>query len=190
MLKINSDWLDLNMQLNDNVYLTVDRVTFDKSFDINILLIAEPLGITNISDKYIKDNYSNWTHILTWNEKLLELPNAVMMEFGGCWIPGDSNVLQKDSLCSMICGDKDMLEGHLKRKEVFKSVLMDDRVKKFASKKSSWLKLKSSSLKEIDDVNVERISAFKSKFHICLENCSEKSYFTEKIKFLRKKRAV
>jgi hypothetical protein len=180
-LIINSDWVDAKIETDKKIYLSVDRLSHNSNCDKNILLLAEPFGMSNILEKNIVNNYKNWDYIFTWNEKILNLPNTVYFEFGGCWIPKDREILNKDNLCTIICGDKKILPGHLKRIEIFKSLLHDSRVKKFASKKSSLAKLISNSLLEIDDVRVERIDAFKSKFHIAIENCSEKSYFTEKI---------
>lgn len=74
------------------------------------------------------------------------------------------------------------MPGHYKRREVFSDLILDNRVTKYISKNSNLKKLDvNNNFLEIDDLKVKRRDAFKSKFHICIENCEENSYFTEKI---------
>lgn len=179
-LKINCNWLNLNVDLNKSTFISVDKLIKNKDYERNILLLIEPPGVSNIYENSIK-NHKDWDYIISWNDKFLNFSNSIFFQFGVTWIPKDKEKINKDNLCSIICGDKNWMPGHKKRKEVYLSSIIEKKIKKFFSKNSSWKKNSNNECFELDSNGITRLDAFKSKFHIAIENCSDNSYFSEKL---------
>lgn len=102
--------------VTDNAFSVVDGL----KEGIKIALLLEPEEIDPNAHKWLRDNHSKFTHVLTWSPKLLNiLPNARPYIFGGCWIrPEDQMIHEKPKYISMIASNKKTTQGHRLRWEV------------------------------------------------------------------------
>lgn len=95
-VQINRDWIKINKTFNKKINISVNLLKYDKNYDINILLLSgEPPPISGITFDKLKCIYKNWDYILTWNDDILKLPNAILFEFGTSWISLDEEKLLK-----------------------------------------------------------------------------------------------
>lgn len=103
-------------------------VVTENSFDqvsslsepIKVAMIIEPECINSESYNWIRKNYDKFTHVLTYNLRLIsEIPNATFYFFGGSWIyPQDRAVHQKSKSVSIVASAKRMSYGHNLRHDV------------------------------------------------------------------------
>ena len=84
-------------QYKKKVHIAYDRIAFDSTCDVNVLVQIEPPSIIDITDS-IRANASKYDFILTWNEDLLDLPNAQKFIFGSCWIDQETFKANKGNL--------------------------------------------------------------------------------------------
>lgn len=98
---------------NSDIICYTDTHTRDVNeySDKNIALLIEPRGIQR--DVYLKmeKNAKNFKYIFTHDSKLLQLPNAKPIIWGGCWCQYYNNE-PKDKFIGMICSHKKYTELH------------------------------------------------------------------------------
>ena len=153
----------------------------------NILLIAEPPWINQISKKKLlhKNIYQKYQYILTFDESILDLPNAVFFPFGGSWISpqeveqeiGSNNKIFQTTF---ICTNKWKWNGygyHIRHK-------VWNKQRKISVPHIFYNSSKFPLKRDFNNPLIQdrKYLAFKNTmFHITIENSSIKNYFTEKI---------
>jgi len=176
-LNTNGSWLNIEKKFDVFVNLYVDNLMEPLKDGINIAFVCEPQSISNIKN-YIIKNKNKYDVILTHNEEILNTcENSEMFEFGTSWIRDLNLVKEKSLSVSFLVGGKSITEGHKIRHKIWD--LQDNILipKNFFN--SSHFPYKSNiQYKSLYD---KKELLFSSKFHICIENCKEKNYFSEKL---------
>jgi hypothetical protein len=151
----------------DFVFVTESKYEFSKTIqsDKKILWILEsPFMIPEYLIQDIIQNHQAFHIILTHDDRLIYLPNAKHFPIGGCWIyPQDCKVYEKTKKISTITSPKMFTQGHSIRHKVSERNDIDVFGAQYQK-----LDYKLNALKDY-------------KFHVCIENWKNDSYFTEKI---------
>ena len=152
------------------VYAITDDFVSDEKYksipkERKIALMIEPRSYLPKGYEYLEDHYDEYKYIFTFDTELLKLPNALPIIFGTYWCSSDS---LKTKGISMISSEKELCEGHIKRKELARILDKSDKV----DVKGNWN----------GGGYVEPIEAYRDyKFNIALENDKQDYYFTEKL---------
>ena len=142
-----------------------------------VFIALEP-NVVSDATPYIKNFYKEWEidKILTYDENILsDCPIAELFEFGTSWVePIENNKTGKKFCVSTVCGKKGVTENRLTRERLYlrqKEILIprDFYVSGFEGMKAE---------KTLGD---SKLPLFESMFHICIENISQKNWFTEKL---------
>ena len=80
-----------------------------------IALMIEPRGFLPKGYEYLENHYDEYRYIFTFDTELLKLPNALPIIYGTYWC--SSNSIKTKGI-SMISSEKELCEGHIKRKEL------------------------------------------------------------------------
>ena len=147
------------------ILLTDDYLNTNVEHPCKIALLIEPPAIRPHAYDYIKSHYSEFNHILTHNEELLNtLPNAKLCFFGGGWIhPNLWKIYSKTENTSIVVSHKSTTEGHRLRHQVLSK---------------NW-PIKNFGYMNPVDRNFLALRDF--RFNIAIENSQVDLYFTEKI---------
>lgn len=157
-------------QYKKKVHIAYDSLIHDPNSEVNVLVQIEPPSIINIIED-IRNRAKNFDLILTWNEDLLDLPNAQKFLFGTCWIDFDTFELKKKDVVSFITSNKGWAPGHQLRQQI-------------------W-----AGLEDAEDLNGFSITKHRSpprapnknflfeeaKYHIVVENEQRNNWLTEKL---------
>lgn len=153
---------------------------------INILLIAEPPWINPISKKKLIHNnvYQKYQYIFTFDNQILDLPNAVFFPFAGSWISHEEVEQEisssKTFKTSFICTNKWKWNGfgyHIRHK-------LWNQQHKINTPHVFYNSSKFPLKKDFGNpfIKDKKYLAFaNTMFHITIENSSIENYFTEKI---------
>ena len=170
-----------NFDLNQNCEIFIDvlpKNTKPKDIDIRIFIAMEPDQISNLSNEIIRRK-NEFDYIFTFDEKILNnCENSVLFEFGTTWIGTERYTFpEKKFSISMVCGHKETTKNHLLRKKIW---YRQNEIKNpidFYLSKFGGVENKNNNavLGELKD------PMFNSMFHICIENVSQKYYFSEKL---------
>ncbi len=152
-----------------------------------IFICIEPNEISRIND-YLKANYLEFDMIFTYNEELLNLlPNAFLFEYGTTWINSDFKSIDKEENLSFVCNNKMHCKGHKLRQKIWHNQNKINFHKKFfigTRNSPEALSIITNSL-ELNPGNLYlgdcKYPLFNSMFHLCIENVSQKYFFTEKL---------
>lgn len=178
----------LNEDFKEKVEVWIDRPKdVENVVDKRIFVCIEPNEISRIND-YLKVNYRDFSHILTYDEELLSvLPNAVLFEYGTTWIGKDFEYKPKEVNLSFVCNNKLHCRGHKMRQKIWCNQNKISFAKKFfvgSKNVPEGLRTITNSL-EVFEGNLvledSKYPLFDSMFHVCIENVSQKYFFTEKI---------
>ncbi len=177
--KINSFWMQTEFECDKSVELWIDNfMNLERSSaEYKVLYLCEPEEIINLTQQTInlKDKFDL---ILTHNQKILdECSNAELFEFGGCWVKTLNE--NKEFSVSTVVGFKKMAEGHYLRHDLWRSQQKITVPKKFYRSGAGG-----NIIPEIENNPVlvdTKDEMFDSMFHIVIENCYRKNWFTEKI---------
>lgn len=153
---------------------------------IKILLLIEPNSILGLREKTMK-HHDYFDVILTYDDVLLEMlpEKAVLFEFGTTWI-ADHSFPDKIFGVSMVCGFKNYTEGHKLRHRIWR-VQQSIRIPKtfYVSSMGAglWWKLLSHFRKSAGSptLGASKMPLFDTQFHIAIENCRDRFYFSEKL---------
>ena len=132
-------------------------------YENSIAMLVEPRTIIPEAYEFVEAHHNEYKCIFTFDSKILQYENAKLLLFGNTQCEYNK---PKTKLISMVCSDKEFVEGHKKRKELAFSLkgLIDTYGKfdggEFADYESVW-----------GDY----------KFNVAVENYSDGHYFTEKI---------
>lgn len=176
-LNQNGSWIKIDRKFNLPVNLYVDNTMVPSNDGINIAFICEPQSISNIKN-FIIENNKYYDVILTHNKEILEFcDNAEMFEFGSCWVTDLESVKEKTLSVSFLVGGKSMTEGHRLRHEIWNNQNKITLPKKFFNSSNHPFNTDKESKFLLDG----KEPLFNSLFHICIENCKEDGYFSEKL---------
>lgn len=157
-------------QYKKKVHIAYDRIFLDKTCDLNILVQIEPPSILDITD-LIRANADKYDLILTWNEDLLDLPNAQKFVFGSCWIDQKTFVADKRKYVSFNTSNKGWAPGHILRQQIWEGLEDAEDLNGFGI-----VKHKSPPRIPTKDFLFET-----AKYHIVVENEQRNNWITEKL---------
>lgn len=164
--------ISTDYEFEKRVSISYDSLQYDKESDIKVLVINEPPYTSPLSNfNLIREKANLFDLILTWNESLLDLPNARKFLFGCCWIKFDTFKIDKKKQVSFITSDKNSSSGHKLRQLIWSGLEDADDLNGFDI-------LKHRSPPRLENKNSMYENA---KYSIVVENCSENNYFSEKI---------
>lgn len=137
----------------------------DISRDKKVALLIEPRPFIPKAYEYVEKHSEEFKYIFTFDNTLLKLSNAKEIVYGTYWCTSD---VKKTKGISMICSEKEYLEGHRKRKEIARILDATGLV----DVKGKWN----------GGEYVQTIDALRDyKFSIAMENDKQDYYFTEKL---------
>jgi hypothetical protein len=157
-------------QYRKKVHIAYDRIIFDQTCDLNILVQIEPPSILDITD-LIRANTNKYDLILTWNEDLLDLPNAQKFVFGSCWINQETFEPNKGKYISFNTSNKGWAPGHQLRQQIWEGLEDAEDLNGFGI-----IKHKSPPRIPTKDFLFEV-----AKYHIVVENEQRNNWITEKL---------
>ena len=85
-------------KFNKRVHVCFDNVTYDATADYNVLVQCEPPELYQAFAGMVKDAEKNFDLILTYDQRLLELPNAVEFCPVGSWIDPQIQLDKQDQI--------------------------------------------------------------------------------------------
>jgi hypothetical protein len=155
----------------------------NKYIKADIYYQVEPESIIPITS-YLINNYSKYKLILTFNDEVLQkCPNAKLVLYGTTWISSDdyTNLPVKEYLLTTLVGHKLMTPAHYFRHELYNLQEKINIPKIFYRSKYGLNILKDFGNNPIlkDDKKFNMLK--NSQFHLTIENCSIKYYFSEKL---------
>ena len=170
-----------NFDLDKSLEIFIDvfpKNTKPKNIELRIFVAMEPDIISNLSNDIIR-RQNEFDYIFTFDEKILNnCSNSVLFEFGTTWIYKDKYIYsEKTFSISMVCGHKETTKNHILRKKLW---YKQDEIKNsinFYLSKHGGVENKNNN-KTLGD---SKDPLFDSMFHICIENVSQKYYFSEKL---------
>ncbi|MGI9345010.1 MAG: glycosyltransferase family 10 domain-containing protein [Gammaproteobacteria bacterium] len=165
-------WGKKGISFDKKVSISIDNLSYDKTADIKILFLAEPLAVLpDVGKEAMKSAYV-FDKIYTFCQEVLEKhPQAELFEWGATGLKHGKLQLSKSNKVSFITSSKSQTDGHRLRLEIF------DFLQSFDSKNG----LKYYAHKS-PPFHPNKNDFFESyKFHICAENSIQANYFTEKI---------
>lgn len=166
--------IDFYSEIQYNIYVDFLTSNINKE-ECNILLLSEPDIITNIS-KNIFHYAELYDVILTHNQDILEkFKNAKFFLFNSIWA-SNKDYKPKDFSISTIVGNKTWTKQQIMRQELWFLQYQIKNRKFFASSFGP-----PSEIFGNESIGDNKDKLFYSQFHIAIENCSIKNYFSEKI---------
>lgn len=128
-----------------------------------IAMLVEPRSIIPEAYDFVREHSTEYKCIFTFDSELLLLENAKLLLFG--YTQCEYNK-PKTKLISMVCSDKEFVEGHRQRKAVAMNLkgIID-----------TYGKFDGGEFADYEDVWGDY------KFNVAMENYSDGHYFTEKI---------
>jgi hypothetical protein len=176
MLKtINMDWVITKNLKHPKESLTFICDSLHIPKGTSIYLQAEPRAIINYNN-YLMNNWSKYKYILTFDDTLLQLPNAKKYIQGITWI----NAEDADSICiehkkfqiSSLTGAKNSAMGHNFRHAILQRATEFNIPSTFY--RSNFLPM---SWNRPDNIHLFR----EFQFSLVIENSRQNNYFTEKL---------
>jgi len=176
-LNQNGGWLRADRQFNMPVNLFIDNFSKPHLPGINIALLCEPERIGKSKDFFISNKHQ-YHVILTYNQDVLNsCENAELFEFGSSWINDLELTKNKKFEVSFLVGGKRGLDGYDLRHRVWAQQDDVKIPKNFFN--SSHMPYGTNTNCKILHGSKEPL--FTSQYHICIENCKERNWFTEKL---------
>lgn len=162
---------DRNLSGNDDVVFMTDNsmMHVDKVNGRKIGLLMEPTAINPHSYNWIRNNFSKFDTVLTYDKELLNLDKKFQFyPHGGCWIkPEDQVISDKSKLISIVASNKTQTEGHRLRHHVINFLKNEIELDVFG-RGYNPIQYKYDTLKDY-------------AFSIVIENSRVDYYFTEKL---------
>ena len=153
---------------NSDVYAITDDFVYDPRYfeisrDKKVALLIEPRAIVPKAYEYIETHYMDFKYVFSGDDRILKLPNAKPIIWGGVWYRKENP--DKTKLMCMISSDKEMCELHKERKRIARKY--KDRIDVFGTIDGGSY---------IDD-NVHK----DYMYEVVIENDIQDIWFTEKI---------
>lgn len=183
--KLIIDINDINYRSNHTsidkrIDIYVDRTNYTKNNNLKILIMGEPSSYLCNVYNYILQNYHKYDLILTHNSNILKkCPNSKKILVGGIWVNQNTNT-NKNNRISFLVGGKNFLPGHSLRHEIYKNQtkIKDSIIDVFISNDCPY----QSNIFNNNMLPGDKNFLFADyRYHICIENCDDENYFTEKI---------
>ena len=163
------EWDRENIDLYDYVFITDNSLSNININKKKYCWLVESPEITPYSYDFVKNNFSLFDQIFTFNKEFLEkFSNSNFLPIGGCWIRENEQNLyfeEKDKLISMVSSSKNITSGHKLRHTIINH--LRDNIDLYG-RGYNPIENKITSLKNY-------------MFQIVIENTKEDYYFTEKI---------
>ena len=158
-----------NSKNKDFAVFTDDSLTLVSGSDIKkkVAWMVESPQIKPAQYRWIKENHNLFDEVWTFKKDLLNISDKFKkVLLGGCWIkPEDQKIYDKSKNISIIASPKKMTKGQSLRHYV---------VYNYKDK----MDVMGRGYKPID----YKLMGLKDyRFHVCIENCKEDYYFTEKL---------
>jgi len=160
----------------------------------DVLYLCEPEPILPAMTAYARGHLQLFDLVVVSTDHLVGVsPKVVPLEFGTSWIPDGAVLPEKRPGVSMVVGRKRRTEGHRLRHEVWRRQDEIRSVKSFFTsdrgwpRKLEWLR----GCRWLDPLPANpwgwpalgdsKLPLFETQFHIAIENCRSRYYFTEKL---------
>lgn len=195
--EVHCDWpLVVPTEFPVPVAIHVDRrTTAPKQPGVfDVLYLCEPAPILPAFTKYARSHLDRFDLLVVSTDDLVgSSPKVVPLEFGTSWISAGVALPQKRPGVSMVVGRKRRTEGHRLRHEVWrrqdeirgpKSFFTSDRgwPRKLAWLRGCpWLDPLPANSWGWPVLGDSKLPLFETQFHIAIENCRSRYYFTEKL---------
>jgi len=168
---------ELEFYFNEPINLYIDLLCEVEPGKKNILWLCEPDVISNLKSK-LHLFAKQYDFIFTFDEEVLsKYNNAILHLQGYPWIKQDREYFPKKHSVSTVVGGKMMTKNHMLRQKLwFKQEKIENR--------DFYLGFYGGPENFLNNPilpNGEKHMMFYSEFHIAIENCSIKNYFSEKI---------
>ena len=142
---------------------------------MRVLFLSEPDVITQKANE-VCERWREWDYIFAHNRRvLLRCPNSFRLEFGTTWIT-DYTFPPKVFAVSHLITKANYTRGHTLRRKIW---ARRDEIKVprhfYLSSMVEDLEPEGYILRE------SKLPLFDTQFHLAIENCSTKNYFTEKL---------
>lgn len=142
---------------------------------MNVLFLCEPNVITQSADEVCK-RWREWDYILSHNRRvLLRCPNSIRFEYGTTWI-SDYTFPDKAFAVSHLITKANYTRGHTLRRKIW------ERRGEITVPRHFYI---SSMVEDLQPegyiLRESKLPLFDTQFHLAIENCSTKNYFTEKL---------
>jgi len=182
---IRSFYGDIIFNPNNLIKPTLDtRICFDNvNIPADIYCQIEPEVILPVQN-YLINNYKKYKYIITYNSELLEkCPNAKLMLYGTTWISLNQsiNLPNKKYLLTTLVGNKIWTESQKFRHVLYNLQEFISIPKIFYRSENVLNILKDYGNNPILPDNNKYNMLKESQFHLTIENCSVKNYFSEKL---------
>lgn len=156
-------------QFDQSVCVSFDTVQTDPACDFRVLVQCEPPKLYIAFKDMVYQNYQQFDLVLTYDERLLALPNAKEFIPVGTWI--NDIVIEKTDQISFLMSSKIWTQEHRMRFQILRELEGRDRIGDFEF-------LMHRSPPSLPDKDIFFTNA---KFHIACENQVMNNMFTEKI---------
>jgi hypothetical protein len=171
--------LSLPITANVKCEIYVDTPKINENESKKIFLQIEPNEISGVYD-YIIKNHKKYDLVLCWSDEILKTcENSVFLPYGDSWIDNYDFTIPKKFSVSSLIGNKLLTENHGVRHKLINlpSTVTNIGFDLYNSRNSPKNIL---GLKTISE-GFFKDELFYNQFHICIENFSQKNWFTEKI---------
>ncbi len=166
--------IDFSSEIQHNLFVDVLFTNLNKD-EVNILLLSEPDVISGLV-KSLPNLYQNFDVILTHNEEVLnKYENAKLFIFNSIWA-SNKDYSPKEFSVSTIVGNKLWTKQQVMRQELW-AVQEEIKNRKFFASSVGPPREHFGN----PSIGDNKDELFKSQFHIAIENCCIKNFFTEKI---------
>lgn len=191
------DWpLVVPTEFSQPVEIHVDRkkAAPKRPGEFSVLYLCEPEPILPAMTSYARRHLELFDLVVVSTDHLVgSSPKVVPLEFGTSWISAGAGLPEKRPGISLLVGRKRRTEGHRLRHEVWRRQDEIRAPKSFFTsergwpRKLAWLR----GFRGLDPLPANpwgwpvlgdsKLPLFAAQFHIAIENCRSRFYFTEKL---------
>lgn len=190
---VHCDWpLAVPTEFGRPVVIHVDcrKQTPKQPGEFDVLYLCEPEPILPAMTRYARSHLALFDLVVVSTDGLLGAsPKIVPLEYGTNWISGDTGIPAKRPGISMVVGRKRRTKGHRLRHAIW---WRQDEIrgpKQFftseygQARKLAWLRGDSLPANPWGwpTLGDSKLPLFESQFHIAIENCRSRYYFSEKL---------
>ena len=179
-INIYSDWFSPDKSLIKVDYpidIYVDNMKFVNNGNYKVYIVTEPRAIFPGHYVWIMNNWQLFNKIITYDEDILKLPNAIKCLYGTSWVKPCSTLKTDNDRISFIIGNKNFAPGHSLRHSIYKHSIGQNLDVYISTRGPIDNLYNNPFLKDNDKNNL----FYEYAFHLCIENSRQTNYFTEKI---------
>ncbi len=176
------------------IYVDKKKQSPKRPGEFSVLYLCEPEPILPAMTKYARRHLDLFDLVVVSTDHLVgSSPKVVPFEYGTSWIPAGALLPEKRPGISLVVGRKRRTEGHRLRHDVWRRQSDIGAPKSFFKsdrgwpRKLSWLR----GCPWVDPLPANpwgwpslgdsKLPIFETQFHISIENCRSRFYFTEKL---------